>query len=87
MMRSWSSEPSSDQPEPIRKDHAMMSNLTPTNCTVNDLWIRENLAKAERHHSLTRPDGCPEQRPSRTSRISRLAFMMSKPVRALAPQH
>jgi hypothetical protein len=79
MMRSWSSEPSSDQPEPIRKDHAMMSNLTPTNC--------ENLAKAERHHSLTRPDGCPEQRPSRTSRISRLAFMMSKPVRALAPQH
>jgi hypothetical protein len=87
MMRSWSSELSSDQPEPIRKDHAMMTNLTPTNCKVNDLWIRENLAKAELHHSLTRAEVAPERRAAHTSRVSRLALVLTRPVRALAPQH
>ena len=62
----------------------MMSNLTPTNCTVNDLWIRENLAKAERHHSLTRAEVAPERRASRKARLS---LLLTKPIRNLVPQH
>ena len=31
-----------------------MLDLTPTSCKVNDLFIRESLARAEQHHALTR---------------------------------
>ncbi len=33
-----------------------MLDMTTTTCTVNDLRTRENLAKAERYHALTRSD-------------------------------
>ena len=57
-----------------------MLDLTPTNLKVNDMWINEQLAKAERHHELTRSDSIaakkPVQRPTvlapRVSLISRL---------------
>lgn len=52
MMRLWSDEASLDRVKVIRKD-APMLDLTPTSCNVNDLWIRETLAKAERYHALT----------------------------------
>ena len=61
MMRSWSDEQSLDRAELIRKD-APMLDLTPTSLTVNDLWISETLAKAERHHALTRTITAPEKR-------------------------
>ena len=65
----------------------MISGLTPTQCTANDMWIRENLVKAERYHSLTRSDIASERRASHTSRVSRLVLVLTRPVRALAPQH
>jgi hypothetical protein len=60
MMRLWSDEQSLDRVELIRKD-APMLDLTPTSCKVNDLWISETLAKAERHHALTRSCAAPEK--------------------------
>jgi hypothetical protein len=58
MMRLWSDGQSLDRVEPIRKD-APMLDLTRTSCKVNDLWISETLAKAERHHALTRSSAAP----------------------------
>ena len=57
-----------------------MHNLTPTACSVNNMWINEQLAKAERFHELTRGDGAMDQKPvgqpifrmPRLSLISRL---------------
>ena len=33
-----------------------MMTVTPTQCTANDLWMRETLAKAERYRRLTRTE-------------------------------
>jgi len=57
-----------------------MHNLTPTACSVNNMWINEQLAKAERYHELTRGDAAVDQKPvdrpavrmPRLSLISRL---------------
>ena len=57
-----------------------MPTLTPTTCTVNNMWISDQLAKAERYHELTRGDSVattkPVDRPAvqkpRLSLISRL---------------
>jgi hypothetical protein len=64
-----------------------MLNQTPTICSVNDMWINEQLAKAERHHELTRSDSVaakkPVQRPTvlaqRVSLISRLVHPRLRP--------
>jgi hypothetical protein len=58
MIRSWSDEPSLDRVEPIRKD-APMHDVIPASCKANDLWIRETLAEAERHHARTRASAVP----------------------------
>lgn len=73
-------------PELIRKDHEMMSGLTPTNCQVNDFRLRENLAKAEHHHCLTRADVAPQRRARRSTFLVRLAQMVFGSVRTTAPQ-
>jgi hypothetical protein len=41
-----------------------MLGLTPTSCKVNDLFIRESVAKAERYHALTRDAAPVEKQPS-----------------------
>jgi len=74
------------QAETTRKDTPMLD-LTPTNLKVNDMWISEQLAKADRHHELTRGDSVaakkPAQRPAvqepRISLISRLFHTRLRP--------
>jgi hypothetical protein len=61
-----------DQPDLIRKDPWMIA-LTPTNLKVNDFFIRESLAKAERHHTLTRSDTVAETKP-----VVRLAIRLPR---------
>lgn len=61
-----------------------MINLTPTQCAVNDQWIRETRSLAERHHMLGGVDPNPERRPSV---MMRLAHLLTRPVRMLVPQH
>jgi hypothetical protein len=64
-----------------------MIDLTPTNLNVNDLWIRENLAKAERYHALTRGEEAVQkqsvERPAiqmpRISVIRRLVQALPRP--------
>ena len=64
-----------------------MLDLTPTNLKVNDMWIGEQLAKAERHHELTRGDAVAAKKPaqrsaiqeSRISLISRLIHPRLRP--------
>ena len=64
-----------------------MLDLTPTNLKVNDMWINEQLAKADRHHELTRGDSVSTkksvQRPAvqmpRISLISRLFHTRLRP--------
>ena len=86
MMRLWSDEQSLDRVEPIRKD-APMFDLTPTSCNVNDLWIGETLANAERYHALTRTSAVPEKRSAlsltlklrRISLVRRLRHTLPRP--------
>ena len=74
------------QAEITGKDTPMLD-LTPTNLKVNDMWINEQLAKAERRHELTRGDAVaakkPAQRPAvqepRVSLISRLIHPRLRP--------
>jgi hypothetical protein len=64
-----------------------MLDLTPTSCTVNDMRIGEQLAKAARYHELTRghtvDEKKPLQRPAiqapRISLISRLIHVLPRP--------
>ena len=64
-----------------------MLNQTPTSCKVNDMWISEQLAKAERYHELTRGDSVAEKKPvqrpavqaPRISLISRLFHARLRP--------
>jgi hypothetical protein len=52
------------QTEVTGKDTPMLD-LTPTNLTVNNMRIGEQLAKAERHHELTRGDAVAAKQPAR----------------------
>ena len=64
-----------------------MLDLTPTNLTVNNMRIGEHLAKAERHHELTRGDSVTAKKPAqhpaiqepRISLISRLIHPRLRP--------
>jgi hypothetical protein len=64
-----------------------MLDLTPTSCKVNDLWISETLAKAERHHALTRSSAAPERKTAfrfalklpRISLVRRLRHTLPRP--------
>ena len=64
-----------------------MLDLNPTTCKVNDLFVRESLAKAERYHSLTRSDAMVETKPAaqtvirfpRISVIRRLVHALPRP--------
>lgn len=64
MIKTWSEETKSDRTTHARKDPPMFD-LTPTSCKVNDLFIRESLAKAEQYHALTR-DVAPATKQSAT---------------------
>ena len=74
-------------PAETRGKDTPMLNQTPTICSVNDMLINEQLAKAERHHELTRSDSVaakkPVQRPTvpapRVSLISRLIHPRLRP--------
>ena len=54
-----------------------MLTLTPTNCRVNDMWIQETLAQAERRAALQLD--APETRRN-SSRMSRLALPIARPI-------
>jgi hypothetical protein len=64
-----------------------MIGQTPTSLKVNDMWIRENLAKAERYHALTRNEADAEKQPitystvrmPRISLFRRLATALPRP--------
>jgi hypothetical protein len=64
-----------------------MLDLNPTTCKVNDMFVRETLAKAERYHSLTRNDTVATSKPvaqtvirlPRISAIRRLVQALPRP--------
>jgi hypothetical protein len=64
-----------------------MLDLNPTTCKVNDMFVRETLAKAERYHSLTRNDTVATSKPvaqtvirlPRISVIRRLVQILPRP--------
>ena len=64
-----------------------MLDLTPTTCKANDLWIRNQLTKAERYHELTRSDSVANRQPveqrtvqaPRISLIGRLIHALPRP--------
>ena len=60
-----------------------MMTVTPTQCTVNDLWMRETLAKAERINRLT----CTEPvAPRRTPILARVGQLLRRPVSVNQPE-
>ena len=69
-----------------RKDTPMLDQ-TPTSLKVNDMWIGEQLAKAEQYHELTRGDSVAEKKPvqcpaavaPRISLINRLIHTRLRP--------
>ena len=60
-----------------------MMPITPAQCTANDLRMRETLAKAERHHQLTRSDA-PVQR--RSPVVMRIVRALQRPTQVLRPK-
>ena len=64
-----------------------MLDLTPTSCKVNDLFIRESLARAEQHHALTRNTVSAGKQPvakqaiqtPRISLFARLVHLLPRP--------
>jgi hypothetical protein len=64
-----------------------MLDLTPTTLTVNDLFVRESLAMAERYHALTRDDAAANSKPvaqtvirvPRISVVRRLVQVLPRP--------
>jgi hypothetical protein len=84
MMVTWSTKRWSTGQ--MRKDHSMIGQ-TPTSLNVNDMRIRETLAKAERYHTLTRNDAVAYDkravqsviRMPRVSLVRRIAQMLPRP--------
>ncbi len=63
-----------------------MMTVTPTLCTVNDLRMRETLARAERYHQFTCADQPALPIQKRPSTVTRLVGALHRPSRVLQPQ-
>ena len=60
-----------------------MMPVTPTQCCVNDLWMRETLTNAERYHRLTCTEPAAQRRESLLDRVVQL---LCRPVRVHQPE-
>ena len=84
MMNPRSSEQSLDRMQSLEKGTTMFQGFTDSDAQVHNLRLQEQRTYAERHNRLTRDDSVKVQRPSL---VSRLAVLLTRPVRTLTPQH